>query len=237
MANEQEQWYKKSISVWLGLIFFPPLGIILLYINRSRYPKWKAMSAIAVLWALIIIVPKNHKNPPPSSHQPQTKVQTSAPEQKQPTVKKEQIYNIGLTNDDFDARFADISQQMIGTRIDLTHGSFSAGEKRDVLSLNTNDGVILQKWINKDKTLNAFLAISDTDKNSINALVIYMGMGITALQPNISVDDRKTVLNKLITPQEGKQEFTNKAIYGDISYTLTLSKQTGLIFTASNKNE
>lgn len=236
MANEQEQWYKKSISIWLGLIFFPPLGIILLYINRSRYPKWKTIAALAVLWTLIIIVPKEHKTaPPPTARQTQT--QTSAPEQKQPTVKKEQIYNIGLTNDDFDARFADISQQMIGTRIDLTHGSFSAGEKRDVLSINTNDGVILQKWINKDKTLNAFLAISDTDKNSINALVIYMGMGITALQPNISVDDRKTVLNKLITPQEGKQEFTNKAIYGDISYTLTLSKQTGLIFTASNKNE
>lgn len=237
MANEQEQWYKKSISVWLGLIFFPPLGIILLYINRRRYPKWKAMSAIAVLWALIIIVPKNHKNPPPSSHQPQTKVQTSAPEQKQPVKQAEPVYNIGLTSDEFDTRFADVSQQMLNVRIDPSLGKFSSGEKRDVSTLNTNDGVVLQKWINKDKSLNAVFVLANADENTISPFLIYMGLSMITIQPDLSEEDRKSIIKKLSTSPEGKQEFTNKIVNGDIVYTLSLSKQTGFMFTASNKNE
>lgn len=103
--------------------------------------------------------------------------------------------------------------------------------------MRTKEGAVLQKWINKDKTLNAVLVIANLDQDGALVLTGYAGLVIMTVQPNISVDDCGILIDKLITPPNGEAEFTNKVANGDILYTLTCSRQTGLVFTASNKNE
>lgn len=240
MANEETQakWYQKRGLMWIFLFFIPPIGLIMLFLNRENCPAWKKIALLGIIWTLILAVSSASKHTPNPPNQPQTQttIATSESPQKQPPAPKEQIYNIGLTNADFDSRFATVSQQILGYHIDPSHGEFSSGEKRDVSTLKTNDGVVLQKWINKDKTLNAILIIANINENSAGSFIVYAGLVMMTIQPDMSAEDRKILMNKLITPPKGENEFTNKVANKDILYTLTLSKQT-ILLSASNKKE
>lgn len=252
MSNESPQvkWYQKRGLVWAALFFIPPVGLIMLFLDRERRPGWKKIAALGIIWTLILAASSMSKHAPGSTNLPQTQATTTtttattttapatpASPQKQPPAPAEQTYNIGLTNAEFDARFAETSQKMVGARIDSSRGDFKPGEKRDVSTLKTKEGAVLQKWINKDKTLNAVLVIANLDRDSARVLTGYAGLVIMTVQPDISVDGCGILINRLTTPPNGEAEFTNKVANGDILYTLTCSRQTGLVFTASNKNE
>lgn len=239
--SSQAKWYQKRGLVWVALFFIPPIGLIMLFLDREKRPGWKKIAALGIIWTLVLAASSMSKHAPGSTNHPQTQATAPAapasPPQQQPSTPTERTYNIGLTNAEFDSRFAETSKKMVGTRIDSSQGDFKPGEKRDVFTLRTKEGAVLQKWINKDKTLNAVLVIANLDQDGALVLTGYAGLVIMTVQPNISVDDCGILIDKLITPPNGEAEFTNKVANGDILYTLTCSRQTGLVFTASNKNE
>ena len=237
MTNDSTQikWYEKSAIMWIFLFFIPPIGLILLFLNRKKHPRWIAIAILGVLWILVLEnVPKKS---PPAPSQTQVVNQISESSQKQTVTPQKKIYSIGLTDDEFNSRFAEVSQQMAGIRIDLSKGEFSTGEKRDVSTFETNDGVALQKWINKDKTINAILILANMDQTSATALVGYVGLTIATIEPSMSTEEIKNLIGKLITPPKGEREFENRVVNNEIVYTLTQSDKTGILFTANNKSE
>lgn len=57
------KWYNKSWIMWVCLIFFTPMGLILLYTNRERHPKWKIIAGCSIAWFIIALSSPSHKVP------------------------------------------------------------------------------------------------------------------------------------------------------------------------------
>lgn len=81
-------WYDRPWVMWTCLVLFPPAGLVLLFLNREQYPKWKIIMACGLVWLTICIaLPKTkpHKEAPPT----QATTQQEAP--KPPSSKEDEI--------------------------------------------------------------------------------------------------------------------------------------------------
>ena len=89
MAGEQEtreklSFWQKGWLMWLCLVFLPPVGMILCYLNRDRYPKWKIICGVFALWFVYILVQPNNKQQPPTNQTAQTQqIEQKTEQQKQ----------------------------------------------------------------------------------------------------------------------------------------------------------
>mgnify|MGYP000853591977 FL=1 len=55
--DEKTKWYQKSWLMWIALIFFPPLGLVLLFFNRDKHTRWKIIGVVGILWMVFIWLP------------------------------------------------------------------------------------------------------------------------------------------------------------------------------------
>lgn len=86
MADGQEnvKFWQKGWVMWISLLFIPPVGMILCYLNRDKYPKWQYICGIAFIWFIIgVMAPgKTTKSPQPPVVETQQQKQTKAVEKK-----------------------------------------------------------------------------------------------------------------------------------------------------------
>lgn len=120
----------------------------------------------------------------------------------------------------------------------IQNEKIQTGEIRDVASITFTENLILQEWINKDKTLNAIFLLSVPKQDSDTYdMVINIGLIIATLQPDITKEERGQIVQQLIKIDPQKKDAENKYESKDFKYTFSLTKETGIIFTVSNKNE
>lgn len=85
---EKEKWYKKSWFMWVLLIFFPPAGIIFMWVMKKDYSQKKKaiLSVVSALWFFLIIglnASNNNENPKETTIQEET---TEKPTTKEKTT-------------------------------------------------------------------------------------------------------------------------------------------------------
>lgn len=92
MSDEKEKlpFWQKGWLMWLCLVFVPPIGMILCYVNREKYPKWKYICGIGLVWFIICLAqPGTVKKDTQSTQQAQTasvekaQIQTATLEEQQ----------------------------------------------------------------------------------------------------------------------------------------------------------
>lgn len=89
--DEKVKWYQKSWLMWLALIFFPLLGLVLLFFNRDRHTRWKIIAAVGVVWMLFIWLPvitADKKEPPPSAPAVEQQQEVAAVEKDKAAIKE-----------------------------------------------------------------------------------------------------------------------------------------------------
>ena len=73
-GQDNLQFWQRSWFMWLCLFLFPPIGIIICYINRERHSKWKIICGVfAILFLVGFFVPKSERN---STQQASTNIET-----------------------------------------------------------------------------------------------------------------------------------------------------------------
>ena len=82
------KWYNKSWIMWACLIFFTPIGLILLYINRERHPKWKIIAGCSIAWFIIALSSPSHKVPQETPAPKQEIAQQEQQHTQSPTASK-----------------------------------------------------------------------------------------------------------------------------------------------------
>lgn len=57
MSNAENQekvaWYDKPWVMYVCLVFFPPAGLVLLFLNREKYKSWKKIGAVGLVWMIL----------------------------------------------------------------------------------------------------------------------------------------------------------------------------------------
>lgn len=87
--DEKTKWYQKSWLMWLALIFFPPLGLALLFFNHDRHTRWKIIAVFGILWLFILAIPKSDKKePPPPAPAVEQQQEVSAVEKDKAAIKE-----------------------------------------------------------------------------------------------------------------------------------------------------
>lgn len=232
MDTNQKSFYQKTWFIWLTLVIFFPVGLFLLWRFSSYSTKTKGI--ISGIFLLLILIGSFSDDKTKITPQPLKQEET-----KPASVEQTPIYTIGLTPEEFKAKF---NAQSSESGLTINTLETESGEKQNAFKYAFSKNLALAASVNKvDGSIRDISIIAQPVKDRNQNFNIFLSFGylIQAINPELKPDDRGQMLRELglLDKNLDVTKLDNRIIRGNNEYHVSFIEGIGFLFNVKNKDD